>query len=288
MPRTPEIPNDPDFIAASTLRDALLGLAKASPELADAHDKAGWLALYSDDAVVADPVGAPPSHVGRRKGSLGDELGRFYEAFIAPSAIAMEPHLELVSEMSVFRAVTIHTTHLKTGLEMHVPANLLYEIAQTDDGLRIRKMHAHWELNRMSRAVLSEGARGLRTVMRLNTLMLRSFGPRWMARYFRASTQGVGRQGKETWQRWAAAPGDQPEVSIRIPGKPSVSPSEFVDASSGLRVGELIASGPTVSGPLSLEWEGVPRSGAFIAELDPRGDRVRDVRLLWDHPSSIG
>ena len=73
--------------AASPSRDELLRAAEASPEIAGRHDKSAWLALYSDDAVLEDPVGTPASRKGHRPGRLGDELGRFYEAFIAPSDI---------------------------------------------------------------------------------------------------------------------------------------------------------------------------------------------------------
>ncbi|MBW2551530.1 MAG: nuclear transport factor 2 family protein, partial [Deltaproteobacteria bacterium] len=79
-------------------RDALLRTAQASPEIAGQHDKERWLALYADDAVVEDPVGTPASHRGRRPGRLGDELGRFYEAFIAPSGIEMVTRQDIVSD----------------------------------------------------------------------------------------------------------------------------------------------------------------------------------------------
>ncbi|MBW1906229.1 MAG: nuclear transport factor 2 family protein, partial [Deltaproteobacteria bacterium] len=116
--------------SASPERATLLRTAKASPEIAGQHDKEGWLALYSADAVVEDPVGTPASHRGRRPGRLGDELGRFYEAFIGASGLEMVSRQEIVSDMHVFRAVDIHTTNLKTGLQMKVPANLLYEIVR--------------------------------------------------------------------------------------------------------------------------------------------------------------
>ncbi|MGB5268178.1 MAG: nuclear transport factor 2 family protein, partial [Polyangiales bacterium] len=120
--------------SSSDDREAILRAAKASPELAGQHDKERWLALYADDAILEDPVGTPASHKGRRPGRLGDELGRFYEAFIAASGIEMVVRQDIVSGMHVFRAVDIHTTNLKTGLKMTVPANLLYEIVPRDGG----------------------------------------------------------------------------------------------------------------------------------------------------------
>lgn len=272
-----------------TSREALLNAAKTSPEIAAAHDKAGWLALYSADAIVADPVGAPPSHAGRRRGRHGDELGRFYEAFIAPTEIYMTAKRDIVSEMSVFRAVTIHTTNQKTGLQLEVPANLLYEIIDSDGVLLIGRMHAHWEIRRMSRVVLSRGSVGIKTVAAMNWNMLRAFGPRWLAKYFAASTAGVGRKGKDHLRSWASAADSgeaadmfATDASIRVPEQGALSPSAFAQASSALAIDELTASGSTVSGLASIEWGGRLREAALIAEFDAAGERMNAMRWFWE------
>ena len=274
--------------SASPDRTALLRTAKASPEVAGQHDKEAWLALYSDDAVVEDPVGTPASHSGRRPGRLGDELGRFYEAFIAPTAIEMVSHQDIVSDMHVFRAVDIHTTNLKTGLKMKVPANLLYEIAARGDGLAIRRMQAHWELNRMSRMLMGKGSLGMRTIAVMNWSMLRAFGPRWLLSYFKSSQQGVGRAGKELVERLANQTGhDRTEAfaagaTIELPGGAIASPAEFVEGCTALEVRDLLASGQTVSGLASIEWGARTREAAFVAELDSAGAQVQRLRWFWE------
>ena len=238
----------------SPSRDALLETAKASPEIAGKHEKDRWLALYSDDAVLEDPVGTPASHRGRREGRLGDEVGRFYEAFIAPSGIEMVTRRDIISDMHVFRAVDIHTTNLKTGLQMKVPANLLYEIVRRGDGLAIRRMHAHWELNRMSRMLMAEGLRGARTIAVMNWSMLRAFGPGWLMKYFQASQRGVGRKGKELVERWASEvsgsgrDASSAGMSLELPGGARPSAREFVEGTTSLVMRDLLASGRTVSG----------------------------------------
>jgi hypothetical protein len=268
-------------------RDALLQIAKASPEIAGERDKERWLALYSDDAIVEDPVGTPASHAGRRPGRLGDELGRFYEAFIASTALEFVSHQDIVSDMHVFRAVDIHTTNLKTGLKMKVPANLLYEIVTRDGGLAIRRMQAHWELNRMSRVLMGEGLLGMRTIAVLNWRMLRAFGPKWLLSYFKLSQQGVGNAGKELVERLAhqglerseiVAPG----VRVELPGGASVSPTEFADRCTALELRDLLASGQTVSGFASIEWDARTRQAAFVAELDAAGSQVQRLRWFWE------
>ena len=274
--------------SASPDPDALLRTAKASPEIAGQHDKEGWLALYSDDAVVEDPVGTPASHRGRRPGRLGDELGRFYEAFIAAGGIEMVARQDIVSDMYVFRAVDIHTTNLKTGLKMKVPANLLYEVATRGDGLAIRRMQAHWELNRMSRMLMGKGSLGMRTIAVMNWSMLRAFGPKWLLSYFKSSQQGVGRAGKELVERLANQTGhDRAEVfvagaTVELPGGAIASPAEFVEGCTALEVRDLLASGQTVSGLASIEWGARTREAAFVAELDSAGAQVQRLRWFWE------
>jgi hypothetical protein len=265
---------EPSLRAASPRedRDALLRAAKASPEIASQHDKARWLALYADDAVLEDPVGTPASRKGSRPGRLGDELGRFYEAFIAASSIDMVTRSNIVSDVHVFRAVDIHTTNLTTGLEMRVPANLLYEIVPRGEGLAIRRMQAHWEVNRMTRILMGEGA----------------LGPKWLAAYFKASRQGVGRAGKEPVQRLAEQMGHDghdvfaPRATVELPGGATASPSEFLEGCTSLEVRDLLASGQTVSGLASIEWGARTRDAGFVAELDSAASRIQRLRWFWE------
>lgn len=280
---------EPSFRASPTRpsHEALLRTAKASPEIAGRHDKEAWLELYADDAVLEDPVGTPPSRKGRRPGRLGDELGRFYEAFIAASGIEIVARRDIVSDMYVFRAVDIHTTNLKTGLKMKVPANLLYEIVPRGTGLAIRRMQAHWELNRMSRMLMGKGLLGARTIAVMNWSMLRAFGPKWLMDYFKASQQGVGRQGRALVERLAAEVGNDaracfaPGATVELPGGATASPGEFLDGCTALEVGELLASGSTVSGLASIEWGARAHDAGFIAELDASANRITRLRWFW-------
>ncbi len=272
---------------ATADRDTVLRKAKDSPEIAGQHDKERWLALYSDDAVLEDPVGTPASHKGRRTGRLGDELGRFYEAFIGPSAIEMQVRQDIVSGMQVFRAVDIHTTNLKTGLKMVVPANLLYEIVSRGDGLQIRRMQAHWELNRMSRMLMSQGMLGLRTIAVMNWSMLRAFGPRWLMDYFRSSQQSVGRGGKELVARLADGGRGASEVfaasaTVELPRGAVASVDQFVEGAGAIDLRDLLASGRTVSGLASIEWGGRAREAGFVAELDAAASQVQRLRWFWE------
>ena len=282
------VETSPQAASPSSNRESILRAAKASPELAGQHDKDGWLALYSDDAVVEDPVGTPASHKGRRPGRLGDELGRFYEAFIAASEIEMVTRQDIVSDMHVFRAVDIHTTNIKTGLKMKVPANLLYEVVPRLDGLAIRRMQAHWELNRMSRILMGEGGLGMRTIAVMNWSMLRAFGPKWLMAYFKSSQKGVGRAGKERIERLAHLAGQDAtelfasDATVDLPGGAQATAREFMEGCTGIEVRDLLASGGTVSGLASIEWGARRRDAGFVAELDAAGAQLRRLRWFWE------
>ena len=51
-------------------KNRIMALVNKSPELVDRHDRAGWLDLFSSNAIVQDPVGAGPNRKGKdmRKG----------------------------------------------------------------------------------------------------------------------------------------------------------------------------------------------------------------------------
>jgi hypothetical protein len=61
---------------------ALLAAVERSPEAA-AHDRAGWVGLFTVDGRIEDPVGSRP-HVGQA------QIGRFYDTFIGPRDIAFD------------------------------------------------------------------------------------------------------------------------------------------------------------------------------------------------------
>ena len=67
-----------------------------SPQAAAAHDRPGWVGLFTGDGRVEDPVGSRP-HTGPA------EIGRFYDTFIGPRDIAFHRDLDIVRGSSVIR-----------------------------------------------------------------------------------------------------------------------------------------------------------------------------------------
>src|SRR5678816_4327590 len=103
--------------------EQLLAVVRRSPELVAVHDRAGWLALFSDEAVVEDPIGAPPA------GKAGGGLGRFWDTFIAPPDTSFEIRRAHFLGTDVSRDAVIHT-RIGSRSQIDVPAYLLYQLAE--------------------------------------------------------------------------------------------------------------------------------------------------------------
>lgn len=238
-------------------RDRMLEAVEASPRRVAAHDKAGWLELFAHDAVIEDPVGSAPHRKGRRVQGGDDELGRFYETFIAPNEIRFEVLEDLVAAAEVVRDVRIHTK-LSTGLAIVVPAYLVYELVDEDGEVRISRLAAHWELARLSAQALRSGARGLATMAGLGARMLRLQGAVGVLGYSQAMLAGIGRRGVQAAEALAAAASRRDAATV---------------ASLCMR------SGPCVSYPVGA----APKNPAEFLEALPAGARLR-----LDRPLSAG
>lgn len=230
-------------------------VVNASPTLVGAHDKAGWLALFAADAVVEDPVGTRPHHRGAHpRGADGeDELGRFYEVFIAPNQVRFEVRDDVVVPPYAFRDVLIHT-RLPNGYRVTVPAHILYEICLEDGQPRLRHLAAYWSLRNMPRLALSGGWRGLAAVNRQTFRMLRVQRLGGVAGYLRGF-RTLGRRGPRLLERLVR------KVNARDPA-----------AVAALMVDDQ----PRVAFEPSAPMTGVE----LISELEGRGTlKVRDVRV---------
>lgn len=121
-----------------------------------AKDRAGWLALFADDAVVEDPVG--PSFLDESgDGHRGLEaIGAFFDNTIATvEAISFDLHDSFASGNEVANVATIHMT-LPGGTTSRCEGVFVYRVR--DDG-KLISLRAFWEVDRMM-ATLSEEAHG--------------------------------------------------------------------------------------------------------------------------------
>jgi ketosteroid isomerase-like protein len=124
--------------------DAAVHLAgKRSREAAIAHDKEAWLALFTDDAIVEDPIG--PSHFDPEgKGHRGTAaLAKFFDMAIAPSQLEfnfVETYQCGNEEANVGNIVIV-----ASGFRVVAEGVFTYRV--NDDG-KIVALRAYWELDR--------------------------------------------------------------------------------------------------------------------------------------------
>ena len=88
--------------------------ALLSREYVQTHNKEGWLGLYTEDAIIEDPIGVSmidPEGAGHR-GAAAREA--FWDNFIAPANISIEIHHSYAAGNEVANRITI-TTEIPAG-----------------------------------------------------------------------------------------------------------------------------------------------------------------------------
>ncbi len=271
----------------------VLAVVHASPRLVGEHDKAGWLGIFTDDAVIEDPVGSVPARKGEtiRKGD--DELGRFWETFIAPNRIVFESHLDVQAGGAVARDVTIHT-RLPNGFEIGVGAHLLYEVESAGGEARVRRMRAFWEMSSTSRQGLQGGLKGMIALMGFFWRIIRLQGLGWTWRYCRALYRGIRGRGPKALRAFAEAATsgdadrlralfDDPDAACIDKNGQAMTPADLAGAwSTGVA---LFATKPRATGffataTVTLASGGQERPGILFLGFSPRSRRICEARLF--------
>lgn len=105
-------------------------------------DRAAWLACFTDDAVLRDPVGGSPLDP-EAKGLVGkDALGRFWDAVVEPAG-GFHFHVrdEFVSGTSVARVATVEIER-GPGRTLKYDGVFVYDM---DGSGRIAHLHGYFE-----------------------------------------------------------------------------------------------------------------------------------------------
>lgn len=182
------------------VRSELLAAVERSPEAALAHDRAGWVGLFTEDGCVEDPVGSRP-HVGR------EQIERFYDTFIGPRDITFHRDLDVVSGTSVARDLTIEVV-MASRLTMMIPAILRYDLRPGEDGWRIVRLRAHWELPGMMAQFLKSGLASVPASFQLSGALLRNQRLAGTAGFMRGF-RGAGARGKRLVSEHVAQQGER-------------------------------------------------------------------------------
>lgn len=108
-------------------------------------DRAAWLALFTADGVVQDPVGVSPlDPVG--EGHRGPEArAAFWDSVIAPNPITMDVYASYAGGDEVANVVTITTT-FPDGSRAVVDIVAVYRVDEAGDIVSLR---AFWELDQL-------------------------------------------------------------------------------------------------------------------------------------------
>jgi len=110
-----------------------------------ARDREAWLAIFTPDALVQDPVGVSPldeSGEGHRGIAA---IARFWDTVIAPNPVHMDILASYACGNEVANVMTITTT-FPDGATAAVDLVGIYRVG--DDG-RITAMRAFWEFDKV-------------------------------------------------------------------------------------------------------------------------------------------
>lgn len=255
---------------------ALLTTVEASPRAVAAHDKPAWVALFTEDAEINDPVGSRP-HIGRAA------IERFYDTFIGPNTITFRVDRDLVHPPTALRDLTIETT-MSTGATVFVPMHLRYRLVERDGVWKIAHLAAHWELAGMIWQLLRTGWPGIAAALKLGPQLIVNQGFGGMLGLMRA-LGAVGRGGKRaTTQVFAAAAGtDLPRVrellgtraDIELPVGTPVSAEEFTNRARNMQWSKVIAAGRTVTASVRLG----DAAGVAVVEFATNSNRIATLRF---------
>jgi hypothetical protein len=275
----------------STSSSNLPAVIEASPARVAAQDKDGWLALFSPDAKIEDPVGTTPCFRGRGQKNGNDQLGRFFDTFIEGNDVRFEVRGDFVADKEAMRDVLIHT-QLANGFQIIAPAHIYYRVT-AEDGAQICHLAATWELRGLVGKALRQFPKGLLTLCSLGWRMLRLQGVGGWLSYLKGLTRGIFGRGRQTATALAKALNERDaqamaalfasqKDAIEYPiGRHLTVADFFAELPSGSRMvpSDIRSAGFTTSFRFVLEGA-EKREGIALLHFDPKTKAVRKWRLF--------
>ena len=258
----------------------LLAAVERSPQAAAAHDRTGWLGLFTADGRVEDPVGSRP-HVGPV------EIGRFYDTFIGPREIAFHRDLDIVRGSSVVRDLDLEVV-MGSAVTMTIPAFLRYDLLEVDGDWKISMLRAYWELPAMMLQFLRNGASAVPASIQLSQGLIRNQRLRGIAG-FAAGFRRVGSRQKTMVKTFvnAVGRGDRFIALQTLSSGATITfgdgeaaettdIAELIKRCAGANVSKLIAAGSTVAASVT---SGQGR-GVLFADIARRGKGIHRIRFF--------
>jgi len=277
-------------------RQRMIALVNRSPELVDRHDRAGWLDLFSTNAVVEDPVGGGPNRKGQdiRKGK--DALSRFYDIFIGPNKIKFDVHQDIVVGDEMVREVSIHTT-LPNGAITIVHSYLTYRIVEENGEPKIEHMRAHWNLGKSALAMIkNSGFKGIIGSTVQFGSMIKVQGMKRIMEYFAVIYKGILNKGIKSANAFATAVNVKNEgafarlfetgATIHFPvGGNTISAGDFLKTGGRdvkLEFKGLRSCGWFTSCVFDAKGGGLDKHGVVFFEFSPKSKKIVSVRFFWN------
>ncbi|ORB52778.1 ketosteroid isomerase family protein [Mycobacterium persicum] len=263
-------------------RDDLLAAVERSPRAAAAHDRAGWVGLFTGDGRVQDPVGSQP-HVGH------EQIGRFFDTFIGPRDIKFHRDLDIVSAPVVLRDVELEV-EMAPAVTMFVPAFLRYDLRKVNGDWKIAVLRAYWDLPAMMLQFLRSGTPAMSPALKLSQGLLGNQGLRgtggFLAGFRRA---GARRQKLVTTFLDAVGRGDtyaagralSPTAAMTLGDDEVLDPAELAQQLRGVSWTKINGAGSTVTVSLASDHG----RGIMFAELPWRGWRGNLINRIRYFPA---
>ncbi|MBY0441477.1 MAG: ketosteroid isomerase family protein [Mycobacteriaceae bacterium] len=257
--------------------EQLLAVVERSPQATAAHDRAGWVGLFTADGRIEDPVGARP-HIGSA------EIGRFYDTFIGPRDITFHRYADFVRGTVVIRDLELEVC-MNSGVSMHIPAFLRYDLREVNGVWKIAALRAYWELSTMMWQFLRQGARAAPAAGQLalglvrNQRLAGTFG-------FVTGFRPTGSRHKQLVQSFvtalvhgevrAALNAMSPSATITLGDSDRLDGAELASALQGSSWTKLIAAGSTVTVALASNHS----QAVICADLADQGNQIARVRYF--------
>jgi hypothetical protein len=258
-------------------REQLLATVERSPQAAAAHDRAGWVGLFTEDGRIEDPVGSRP-HLGHT------QIGRFYDTWIGPRDIKFHRDLDIVFGTVVLRDLELDVA-MGPGVTLYIPAFLRYDLREANGQWKVAELRAYWELPTMMLQFLRTGSRAAFPALRLARGLVANQGLLGTAG-FMTGVRRVGARHKKLVATFvdALANGDKSAASralsstapITLGDTDPLDIAELVDQLAGARSTKMNSAGPTVT----VSLNSAHGRGIMFADMAWRGHAINRIRYF--------
>ena len=256
---------------------ALLAAVERSPQAAAAHDRAGWVGLFTAGGRIEDPVGSRP-HLGHAA------IGRFYDTFIGPRDIAFHRDLDVVRGSAVVRDLDLQVV-MGSAVTMTIPAFLRYDLCEVDGEWKIATLRAYWELPSMMLQFLRNGVSAVPATVQLSQGLIRNQRLRGTAG-FAAGFRRVGSRRKELVKAFVDAVGRadklaaqrtlSPDATMTFGDDDATDIADLVAGCAGAGASKLIAAGCTIAASVTSQRG----RGVIFADVARRRNEIRRIRYF--------